>query len=285
MSSHQVHTAVAMNWATALLEATGSNTSSAQAEARTLMAHAAEVDLPELALLTRLEADAAARFADLVERRGTGIPVQHLTGLAYFRTVELAVGAGVFIPRPETEVMTGWALDRIRDLSSPVVVELCAGSGAIAKAMAVEAPDARVHTIELDPIAAEYAHTNLAGTGVDLRVGDMADAFTDLDGTVDLVISNPPYIPLEAWESVEQQVRDFDPELALFSGQDGLDAMHVVARVAARLLKPGGIVCAEHAEVQHDAVGQLFVDHGGYTTVRDNLDLTGRWRFVSATRI
>lgn len=284
MSATDVRVPVALAWAKARLESSGIDDSSAQFEARTLLAHAVGADLGSVVLMTSVDAGAGADFSDLVERRATGIPLQHLTGMAYFRTIELAVGPGVFIPRPETEVMTGWALQTINQRDAPVVVELCAGSGAIAKAIAAEAPHAQVHAVELDPAAAEYALANLSGTGVDLRIGDMADAFGDLDGSVDVVISNPPYIPLEAWESVQQQVRDFDPELALFSGQDGLDAMHVVADVAARLLKPGGIICAEHAEVQHEAVQQLFVDHGGFTRVRDNLDLTERWRFVSAVR-
>lgn len=282
MSGRPVHVAVALNWARAQLESAGLG--SATAEARTLLAHAAKVDPAQLALLTSLDPVVAAHFSDLVERRATGVPVQHLTGVAHFRTVEVQVGPGVFIPRPETEVMTGWALEAVAALDAPVVVELCAGSGAIAKAVAAEASHAIVHAVELDPTAAEYARRNLLGTGVDLRVGDMADAFHDLDGSVDLVIANPPYIPLEAWESVEAQVRDHDPDLALFSGQDGLDAMHVVAGVAARLLRPGGLVCAEHAEVQHGAVEQVFVDRGCFSGVRDHRDLTRRWRFVTAVR-
>ncbi|MGA4668570.1 peptide chain release factor N(5)-glutamine methyltransferase [Propionibacteriaceae bacterium Y1923] len=283
MNRPPVHVAIALNWARAQLEAAG--VASPSAEARTLLAHAAGVGLGELVLMTRLAPEAGERFADLVDRRAAGTPVQHLTGVAHFRTVGVAVGPGVFIPRPETEVMVGWALEAIAGLASPVVVELCTGSGAIARALAAEAPQASIHAVELDPPAARYAERNLFGTGVDLRVGDMADAFGDLDGTVDLVISNPPYIPLEAWESVQAEVRDFDPGAALFSGPDGLDAMRVVARVAARLLVPGGVVAAEHAEVQHDSAQQVFLDHGGFTGVRDHQDLTRRWRFVTATRI
>lgn len=284
MSGAEVRVAVALNWATAQLEAAGIDQSSARAESRTLLAHAAGVQPGQVVLLNAVQAAVGTHFSDLVGRRATGTPVQHLTGQAHFRTIALDVGPGVFIPRPETEVMTGWALQAINALESPVVVELCTGSGAIAKAIATEALHARVHAVELDPTAAEFARRNLSGTGVDLRVGDMADAFSDLDGQVDVVISNPPYIPLEAWESVQEQVRDFDPHLALFSGQDGLDAMRVVVAVSARLLRAGGIVCAEHAEVQHDAVQQVFLDHGGFTTVRDHRDLTQRWRFVSAAR-
>ncbi|MGA4507305.1 peptide chain release factor N(5)-glutamine methyltransferase [Propionibacteriaceae bacterium G1746] len=284
--SARVPVAVALNWAKAKLEAAG--TPSPAAEARTLLGHATGAEPRDLVLRRDIDADEAAAFDRLVDARATGIPVQHLTGVAHFRTVSLHVGPGVFVPRPETEVMTGWALEQLgpdnRFGPEPLVVELCAGSGAISRALAAEAPHARIHAVELDETAADYARANLAGTGVDLRVGDMADAFTDLDGTVDVVVTNPPYIPLEAWESVQAEVRDHDPELALFSGADGLDAMRVVARVAARLLRPGGVVSAEHAEVQHDAVQQVFVDTGDFVQVSDHRDLTGRWRFVTATR-
>lgn len=282
MGSSALSSSLALAWAKGHLEAAGA--ASPMAEARTLLAHCLHVELGQLALIDQVDPVAAAHFSELVEARAAGTPVQHLTGRAWFRTVELQVGPGVFSPRPETEVMTGWALDQLTALESPLVVELCAGSGAIAKAIAAEHPGARVHTVELDPVAAEYARRNLSGTGVELREGDMAQAFTDLDGTVDLVISNPPYIPLSAWESVEPQVRDYDPHLALFSGQDGLDAMRVVARVAARLLKAGGVVCAEHAEVQAHSAPAVFVDHGGFQRVRDLPDLNGRPRFVTAQR-
>lgn len=281
--SDAVAVPVALAWGKGQLEAAGR--ASAAAEARTLLAHAAGVEPSHLALERTVPAAAAEQFTQLVQRRASGIPLQHLTGIAYFRTIEVAVGPGVFIPRPETEVMTGWAIDVLAGLDrAPVVVELCTGSGAIAKAIATEVPGAQVHTCELDPVAVQWAQRNLAGTGAHLVEQDMADAFGELAGSVDLVISNPPYIPLEAWESVEAQVRDHDPLLALFSGQDGLDALRVVARRAAQLLRPGGVVCAEHAEVQHEAVAQLFVDQGGFTSVVDRPDLTGRPRFVTATR-
>jgi release factor glutamine methyltransferase len=195
----------------------------------------------------------------------------------------------VFVPRPETEVMTGWALEELRTIGgSPVVVELCTGSGAIAKSLAselaTELPGLDLHAVELSAEAHAYAERNLAGTGVDLRLDDMADAFAELDGSVDLVIANPPYIPLEAWESVPAEVRDFDPQIALFSGDDGLDALRVVARVAARLLRTDGLLCAEHAEVQHESAQQVLVEAGAFREIRDHVDLTQRYRFVTGTR-
>lgn len=255
------------------------------AEARTLLAHCAGVEASRLAVLGAVPEAAARDYAALVARRAAGEPVQYLTGRAWFRTVEVAVAPGVFIPRPETEVMTGWAIERLRALDGePVVVELCAGSGAISAAIAAERPGCRQYAVELSADAARMAEANLAGTGVALVEGDMADAFAELDGTVDLVIANPPYIPLEAWEQVAVDVRTHEPELALFSGADGLDALAVVARVAARLLRPGGLVCAEHAEVQSEAVVGLFAAAGTFVQVADNLDYTRRPRYVTAVR-
>ena len=269
--------------ATLLADATGRLGSAA--EARTLLAHAAGVEPSRLVLLADVPEPAAAAFAGLVARRLAGEPVQYLTGRAYFRTVDVAVAPGVFIPRPETEVMTGWAIERLRELpGEPVVVELCAGSGAISAAIAAERPGCRQYAVALSPDATRLAAANLAGAGVALAQGDMADAFPDLDGTVDLVIANPPYIPLEAWEQVAVDVRTHEPELALFSGADGLDALRVVARVAARLLRPGGRVCAEHAEVQSGAVVGLFTGTGWFTRVADHLDYNDRPRYVTAER-
>jgi release factor glutamine methyltransferase len=255
------------------------------AEARTLLAHAAGVAPSRLALLAEVTDGVAADYSGLVERRAAGEPVQYLTGRAWFRTVEVSVAPGVFIPRPETEVMTGWAIDRLRELpGEPVVVELCAGSGAISAAIAAERPGCRQYAVELSAAAARAAESNLAATGVVLVEGDMADAFGELDGTVDLVIANPPYIPLEAWEHVAVDVRTHEPELALFSGADGLDALKVVAQVAARLLRPGGWVCAEHAEVQSASAVDVFAATGTFTQVSDHRDYNDRPRYVTAVR-
>lgn len=272
----------------ALVAATASRLGSV-AEARLLLAHALGVEPTRLVLAPPPDADALARLEAAVARRAAGEPVQHITGTAPFRTVTLEVGPGVFIPRPETEVMTGWALDRLAEvraagIDEPVVVELCAGSGAISKALATEAPTGRYACIELSEDAWPYLQRNLAGLAVDARLGDMTDAFHDLDGAVDLVIANPPYVPLEHWADVPAEVRDFDPTLALVSGADGLDAMRVVVDVAARLLRPGGFVCAEHAEVQGESAPALFVASGGFTQVRDRRDLTDRPRFVTAVK-
>jgi release factor glutamine methyltransferase len=254
------------------------------AEARTLLAHAAGVEPNRLAVLTGIGEGAVCDYRRLVQRRVAGEPVQYLTGRAAFRTIEVDVAPGVFIPRPETEVMTGWAIEQIAARPSPVVVELCAGSGAISAAIAAEAPGAEQYAVELSEEAARVAGRNLVGSGVDLRTGDMADAFAELNGTVDVVIANPPYIPLEAWDGVAVDVRTHEPDVALFSGPDGLDALRVVAKVAARLLRPGGVVCAEHAEVQARSVVQVFADAHAFVRIADHVDLNDRPRFVTAVR-
>lgn len=247
-----------------------------------LLSHVLEVSPGRLALVDEITPEAAAEVERLVVRRARREPLQHLTGRAWFRHVELEVGPGVFVPRPETELLAGWAVESCAGLEAPVVVDLCTGSGAIARSVAHEVPGARVHAVEMDPGAHAWAERNLAGTGVDLRLGDMASAFEELAGTVDVVVCNPPYIPLEAWESVAPEARDHDPHLALFSGQDGLDAMRVLEARAALLLRPGGVVGAEHADVQGESAPQVFVAAGRWSDVRDHRDLAGRARFVTA---
>lgn len=261
---------------------------SAAAEARTLLSHVLGIEPGRLVLVPEVGAPDAARLAELVAARVAGTPVQHLTRRAYFRHVDVEVGPGVFTPRPETEAMAGWVIDRARELLGqaqvPIVVELCAGSAAISLAIAQEAPGCEQYAVELDDAAADYAERNLAATQVRFSRGDMATAFPDLDGKVDLVVVNPPYIPLDAFETVAEDVRDAEPHLALFSGDDGLDAMRVVVATGARLLRHGGFVAAEHAEVQAVAAPALFVASGRYDRVRDLPDLTGRPRFVVARR-
>ncbi|MCW2809939.1 MAG: Release factor glutamine methyltransferase [Friedmanniella sp.] len=261
---------------------------SPQQDARLLLAHVCDVEPARLPLLDHVRPDQQERFRAAVTARASRVPLQHLTGRAYFRYLELAVGPGVFVPRPETEVMTGWAIDHLRRMRTqgqrPLVVELCAGSGAIAKAIATEVPGVEVHAVELSVDAAEYAERNLRDTGVFLHIEDMAMALHELDGSVDLLIANPPYIPLEAYESVAPEARDHDPTVALFSGQDGLDAIRVVAQVGVRLLHPAGLLAVEHADVQGESAPAAVAQTLAYTGVRDNRDLTGRPRFVTAVR-
>ena len=270
--------------ATATLAAAG--VPSPEYDAAELLAHVLGTTRAQLALVDDLSDERREQYDDLVARRARREPLQHLTGTAAFRHVELAVGRGVFTPRPETELLAGWGIDRAREVlatgRTPVVVDLCTGSGAVALAMAVEVPEAEVHAVELSEDAFGWASRNLAGSGVDLRQGDMATAFDDLDGTVDVVLCNPPYIPLEAYESVATEARDHDPHLALFSGDDGLEAMRVLEQVAARLLRPSGVVGAEHADVQGDSAPAVFSAAGRWADVRDHKDLAGRDRYLTA---
>jgi release factor glutamine methyltransferase len=260
---------------------------SPDSDARILLAHVLGTGTGDLTLLDLSgrvpSGDQLAAYDALLARREKREPVQHLTGTAHFRHVELMVGPGVFTPRPETELLAGWAIDQAHVVGeSPVVVDLCTGSGAIAKSVAHEIPGAHVFAVELDEHAHGWAERNLAGTGVDLRHGDMGAAFDELAGTVDVVVCNPPYIPLEAWESVAPEARDHDPHLALFSGDDGLVAMRVLEARAALLLKPGGVVGAEHADVQGESAPGVFAATGRWTEIRDHRDLAGRARYLTA---
>jgi release factor glutamine methyltransferase len=253
-------------------------------DAAELLAHVLGTTRPALAVVAEVDPGAESVFRTLVERRAGREPLQHLTGTAAFRYVELAVGPGVFVPRPETELLAGWAIDRAREVLDhpPVVVDLCCGSGAIALSVATEVPAAVVHAVELDPQAVAWARRNLAGSRVVVHEGDMAEALPELDGSVDVVVCNPPYIPLDAWESVAVEARDHDPALALWSGADGLDAIRVLEETAARLLVAGGVVGAEHADAQGEAAPAIFSASGRWSQVRDHRDLAGRPRYLTA---
>ncbi|HEY0888369.1 MAG TPA: peptide chain release factor N(5)-glutamine methyltransferase [Nocardioides sp.] len=260
-------------------------------DAAELLSHVLGVTRGNLVLVDRITDDQADAYLALIGRRAAREPLQHLTGEAHFRHVTLAVGPGVFVPRPETELLAGWAIQEARraehENRTCRVVDLCTGSGAIAKAIKDEVPEADVYACELSEDAYPWAVRNLTGTGVDLRQGDMAEAFEDLVGTVDVVVCNPPYIPLEAWESVALEARDHDPDLALYSGADGLDAMRVLEQRAARLLRHAGVVGAEHADEQGpDGLGGgapgVFAASGRWADVRDHADLAGRPRFTTA---
>lgn len=237
-------------------------------------------------LHTVKDSDFDARYWETIARREAREPLQHITGRAYFRYLELQVGPGVFVPRPETESVVGWAIDAVRamDVVEPLIVDLCTGSGAIALALAQEVPRSRVHAVELSEDALRWTRKNVEGSRVDLRQGDALDAFPDLDGQVDLVISNPPYIPLTEWEYVAPEARDHDPELALFSGEDGLDLIRGLERTAHRLLRPGGVVVVEHADTQGGQVPWIFTEERGWADAADHPDLNNRPRFATARR-
>lgn len=170
------------------------------------------------------------------------------------------------------------------DVVEPVVVDLCSGSGAIALAMAQEVPRSRVHAVELSDDAIEWTRKNADGSRVTVHQGDALTALPELDGQVDLVISNPPYIPLTEWEYVAPEARDHDPEMALFSGEDGLDTIRGIERTAHRLLRPGGLVVIEHADTQGGQVPWIFTEERGWADAADHPDLNNRPRFATARK-
>lgn len=239
----------------------------------------------------------AAVFEALLVRRVSREPLQHITGLAAFRYLELEVGPGVFIPRPETEVVTGFALDELAKLRASrvqrsdfrnedlvlTVVDLCTGSGAIALAIATEDTNTRVWAVEKSADAYEWAQRNRAKTGaehVTLMHGDVEDVPSELNGTVSVLVSNPPYIPDHAVPK-DVEVRQFDPALALYGGPDGLDVVRRISLVGRWLLEPGGVIVLEHGELQGADIRSIL-DGDGFDRAETHEDLTGRDRFTVA---
>ncbi len=236
--------------------------------------------------LARYEVIDGERYAALIEARAQRRPLQHLTGVAYFRHVSLAVGPGVFVPRPETEVMVGQVIEFLAGLDTAQVLDLGTGSGAIALSIATECPHVAVHAVETDPAAHDWAARNLSGSSVVLHLADLATALPELDGTFDVVVSNPPYIPHSAWESVAPEARDHDPPTALWGGgSDGLDLIRAVEQRAGRALRSGGLVAVEHADAQGASAPAVFRSTGRWRAVADHEDLAGRDRFVTAQRV
>jgi release factor glutamine methyltransferase len=253
---------------------------SARHDAEALAAYVLGVD--RKGLLNYDSADTAA-YEALIDRRVAREPLQHLTGRAAFRRVELAVGPGVFVPRPESETTAGAAIDDAKQLDHPVVVDLYAGSGAIALSIADEAPAATVHAVEAHAEAFAWLRRNTAGTPVIIHHADVDGCLPELSGRVDIVVANPPYIPIGAVIR-DPEVASHDPDEALWSGTDGLDAMRILEATAARLLVPGGVIVAEHADLQGDSAPALFEGSSRWLDVTDHQDLTGRPRYVTARR-
>jgi release factor glutamine methyltransferase len=227
------------------------------------------------------------RFRDLVKARASRIPVQHLTGTAPFRHRLLHVGPGVFVPRPETELLVDFGLTFLKPLAAPRVVDLCAGTGAIAAAVATEHPAARVWAVEYDPHALEWLRHNTSGLPVTVEPGDATNPATlaELDGTVDLVLCNPPYVPEIGAAGLPPEVTEHDPRIAVFGGTDGLDVIRpLIPRIAA-LLRPGGAFALEHDDTQAYVVPTLIDQDGRFTAVELHHDLARRPRFTTATRL
>ena len=252
-------------------------------DAEELAAHL--LDTTRTELWRHLDEPAPVGLADLVRRRAARVPLQHITGRAHFRHLSVLVGPGVFVPRPETEVVVQHALDRVATSPrpNPVVVDLCSGSGVIAASIAAEAPGAVVHAVEADQGALPWLRRNLADTGVQIHGCDLDDALPGVVGGVDIVVANPPYIP-EAAVPRDPEVARHDPAMALYSGPDGLDHIRRIETLAARLLRAGGWVVVEHADEQGTSAPAVFAASTSWVEVSDHLDLTGRPRVVVARR-
>ena len=263
---------------------------SAPVDALHLAAHLLGQDVSETRRLMVLGGtEAPEGYADLVAERANRVPLQHLTGRAYFRGLELEVGPGVFVPRPETELLVDLALRALAGLRPnrrPVVVDLATGSGAIALAVKQECPTATVYAVELTDLAHAWAVRNRDRLGLDVTVdsGDARDAYPDLAGTVDVVTCNPPYIP-DDQVPVDAEVRDHDPRDALYGGSaDGLARPLEMAAHAAALLRDGGTLVMEHAETQGASLPRALAATGSWGSVVDHADLLGRPRCVTAER-
>ncbi|MDG4805929.1 peptide chain release factor N(5)-glutamine methyltransferase [Micromonospora sp. WMMD1120] len=263
---------------------------SARVEAELLAAYVLGVPRGRLALADDLGPEQLAGLDELTRRRAAREPLQHLTGRAGFRHLELSVGPGVFVPRPETELLAGWGVAQARSRSAPVVVDLCSGSGAIALAVAQEVPDARVLAVERSPAALAWLRRNAAervaagDRPIEVVEADVTapDLLADLVGRVDVLLCNPPYVPDDV--VVPPEVAGHDPAEAVFGGADGLAVIRPVVGRAAVLLRPDGVFGVEHDDTHGAAVPGLLAADGRFTAVTDHRDLAGRPRFATATR-
>jgi release factor glutamine methyltransferase len=271
-------------------ETTGSFTEagieSALADAELLVAHSLGISRGEVQAKAIIgeEFSPTPELQEFIGRRIAREPLQHLTGEAYFRNLTLKVGKGVFVPRPETELLTQLAIDAAKIFEDPVVVDLCAGSGAIGIAIATELPKARVYAVEKSEDAYRYTKANYSALAPHATVvlGDAVTALDELLGRVDVLVSNPPYIPAEM-VPIYPEVALHDPSLALYSGDDGLDLIRAISKRGLELVVPGGIIAIEHADMQSEAVVKLL-EADGWRDVVDHKDFNGRPRAVVGVR-
>jgi release factor glutamine methyltransferase len=273
---------------------------SPRADAELLAAHVLDTSRGRLALAGGFDPAGLARFEELVARRATRVPLQHLTGTVGFGRLELAVGPGAFIPRPETELLAQWAVgvggsvasersSEASDAAGFIVVDLGSGTGALALSIAHELPAARVYAVERSPAALAWLRRNAADRAtagdrpVEVVAGDATDpaVLADLDGTVDLVVCNPPYVPEGV--PVPPEVAAHDPPAAVFAGPDGLAVIRPVVARAAGLLRPGGWFGLEHDQRHGEPVSRLLGQR--FTDIDDHRDLAGRPRYVTARRV
>lgn len=255
---------------------------SPRADAELLASYAAGVERGRLAFFDA-GPDFYATYDALVAERVSRRPLQHIVGTAAFGPVTVHVGPGVFVPRPETEAMLEWS--GAQKLSpEPVIVDLCTGSGALAFALSKTWPTARIIAVDDSESALEYASRNLAGTDVELMRADVTapGLLPELDGSVDLLVSNPPYIPDGV--VLEPEVAEHDPPHALFGGPDGMVVIDAIADLAVRWLRAGGFCAVEHDDTTSERTVEAFTRTGRFDDVTSRRDLTGRPRFVTAVR-
>ena len=257
---------------------------SARFDAEALLAEALGIDRGRIPIADDATPEQAAAYEALLARRAAREPLQHILGRTYFGPLTLAVGPGVFVPRPETELLAVWAARQVG--RGAAIVDLCAGSGALGLYLAATVPGSRVVLVERDPAALGYLRRNaaaaaLAGTATvldaDVRDPGLPDRLAELLGTVDLVVANPPYVPEGADLDREAAA---DPAAALFSGADGLDLIRDLAPLAARLLAAGGAVAVEHDDSNGAGTAELL-RAAGFGGVAEHRDLAGRPRYVT----
>jgi len=249
---------------------------SPRADAELLAAFVLGVPRSRLLSIDDLTVSQRARYLELIDKRAQRVPLQHLTGEAPFLELNLKVGSGVFIPRPETELLARWGIAALTGCNGPTVVDLCSGSGALALAVAAARPDAQVYAVERSEEALKWLHLNTYGSPVTVIEGDIREV--ELPLNVDLVLSNPPYVPAGADVAPEVLA---DPPEAVFAGADGLDLIPALIDRAARLLRPGGRLGFEHDD-SHLSLSDLL--EAWFESIESHRDLAGRPRFTTAIR-
>jgi release factor glutamine methyltransferase len=275
----------AIDSAVALLAEAGID--SARYDAEQLAAHLAGTDRGRLTLIESLDEEFFGRYRDVVAARSRRVPLQHLVGTAAFGPVVLRVGPGVFVPRPETEAMLAWATAQPL-AARPVIVDLCTGSGALAVALARHRAnlglEARIIGIDDSDAALDYARRNVEGTAVELIRADVRTPglLPELDGRVDLIVANPPYVPDSL--VLEPEVAQHDPHYAVFGGPDGMVVIGAIVGLAGRWLGPGGLFAVEHDDTTSSETVELIEGTGLFEDVQARKDLAGRPRFVTASR-
>jgi release factor glutamine methyltransferase len=267
---------------------------SARTDAELIVAHVLGVSRSGLSLLQEITPEMQREIERLCQLRQQRIPLQHLTGEQGFRKLILKVGAGVFIPRPETELLVESTIRELQDLPSSKILDLCSGSGAIAVSLASELANAHVTAVEVSDQAFSFLQANAVNNQAQITAKNSSLELLNKDVTeitfenssFDAVVANPPYIP-EAMVPKDPEVALHDPKIALYSGRDGLDLIRVIIDKAADLLKPGGWLAIEHSDLQGDAivgVPGLIKKTEKFENIADRKDLNGLPRYTVAKK-